>query len=72
MNDNYRKACVEVLEVLKYLDSSIYEKIPQSKIEELNNSKDSDYIFTINKNIPLYENDFLEETISILKELTDL
>lgn len=71
MSDNYRKACVEVLEILKYLDNSIYEKIPKDKIEELNYNKDSNYIFNINKNIPLYENDFMNETISILNELLD-
>lgn len=71
MSDNYRKACVEVLEILKYLDNSIYEKIPKDKIEELNYNKDSNYIFNINKNIPLYENDFMKETISILNELLD-
>ena len=69
MNDNYRKACVEVLEIIKYLDSSIYDRISKEKIEELHRDKDKNYSFTINKNIPLYENDFMDETISILKEL---
>ena len=69
MSDNYRKACVEVLEILKYLDTSIYEKIPKAKIEKLNDNKDLNYIFNINKNIPIYENNFMEETIAILKGL---
>ncbi len=72
MSENYSKACVEALEIIKYLDSSISSQIPIDKIEELNNNKDPDYYFEINKNIPLYENNFMDETIQIIKELIDL
>lgn len=72
MTSNYRKACVEVLEIIKYLDNSTYNKIPEDIIKELNTNKDSDYYFEINKNIPLYENNFMDETIIILKEILNL
>ena len=72
MSENYNRACVEALEIIKYLDSSISSRIPLDKIEELNNNRDLDYHFEINRNIPLYENNFMDETILIIKEVLDL
>ncbi len=70
MNE-YNKACVEALEIIKYLDQEIVNQIPTDKIKELNDNIDPNYHFEINKNIPLYDNDFMNETIQIIKELID-
>ena len=72
MSENYNRACVEALEIIKYLDPSISNQISIDKIEELNNNKDPDYDFEINKNIPLYDNNFMPETILIIRELLNL
>lgn len=66
---NYNKAIVEVLEIIKYLDKDIVEYLDQEKLLKLEQEKDLDYKFEINKNIPIYDNDFLPETIEILNNL---
>ncbi len=67
--DNYRKACVEVLEIVKYLDDDLLKIVDKEYIKKLEENKDLNYNFKINKNIPLYDNDFLIETFEILKKL---
>ena len=67
--NNLSQAAVEVLEIYKYLDTSLKKLITEKDLEYLNSIKDKNYIFEINKNIPLYDNDFKEETIILLINL---
>ena len=40
MNNTYRRAYTELLEILKYLPQEEYEKIPKEKIEFYEKNKD--------------------------------
>lgn len=60
---------VELLEIIKYLDEDLKKNIPEKFEDYLNSIKDNSYYFKINKNIPLFENDFSDETIEVLKVL---
>ena len=62
-------SAVELLEIIKYLDSELKKSIPENFVMYLDSIKDSSYDFEIDKNIPLFENEFLEETIEVLKKL---
>lgn len=62
-------SAVELLEIIKYLDSELKKNIPENFVMYLDSIKDSSYDFEIDKNIPLFENEFLEETIEVLKKL---
>ncbi len=66
MEDVYREAFAEVLEVLKNSNQNIIEKIPEKFITFLNENKDDNYIVKIdflNKN---WENFVKQETRAIL------
>lgn len=58
---------VELLEVIKYLDDELKNSIPQNFEIYLNRIKDNSYYFKIDKNKNLFENDFMDETIEVLK-----
>ena len=57
---------VELLEIIKYLDDELKEKIPQGFEEYLNSIKDNEYYFQIDKNKPFFDNNFMDETIEVL------
>ena len=60
-------SAVELLEIIKYLDKELKNNIPKNFETYLNKIKDNSYNFKIDKSIPLYENNFLDETIETLK-----
>lgn len=60
---------VELLEIINYLDEELKKTISPDFIDYLNSIKDDSYNFEINKNINLFENDFLDETIDVLRML---
>lgn len=60
------KCAVELLEVIKYLDNDLKKSIPEKFEEYLNSIKDNDYEFQIDKNINLFDNSFMDETVSVL------
>ena len=60
------KCAVELLEVIKYLDKKKKKMIPDNFFEYLNSIKDNDYEFKIDKNINLFYNEFMDETINVL------
>lgn len=66
MNNNYSKAYVEVLEILKYIPKEDLEKIPKDIIYTLESCADKDHIFKLDKTISFEEQDLLEETKDIL------
>lgn len=66
MENNYHKAYVEVLEVLKYIPKEDLEKVPKDIIETLETKKDTEYKYELNKNV-VFENQILmKETKAIL------
>lgn len=58
---------VELLEIIKYLDDELKNNIPQDFEKYLNSVKDDSYSFKIDKNKNLFENNFMDETIEVLK-----
>lgn len=61
------KCAVELLEVIKYLDEELKKYVTPKFEEYLNSIKDNNYFYQINKNINLFDNKFMDETINILK-----
>jgi len=66
MNNNYSKAYVEVLEILKYIPKEDLENIPQDILQTLKKSANKNYIFKINKELPFEKQVLMEETKAIL------
>lgn len=66
MNNNYSKAYVEVLEILKYVPKEDVEKIPKDILQTLEKCANKNYIFKINKELPFEKQVLMEETKSIL------
>ena len=63
------ECAVELLEIIKYLDDDLKKLIPENFENYLNSIKNPNYYFEINKNINLYENNFMDETIEILMSI---
>jgi len=63
------KCAVELLEIIKYMDDTLKEKLPEGFIEYLNSIKDNEYNFEIDKNKIFFDNNFLDETIEVLMNL---
>lgn len=63
------ESAVELLEIIKYLDDDLKKLIPEGFEKYLNSIKNPNYYFEINKNINLYENNFMDETIEILMSI---
>lgn len=62
----YSKAFVELYEIIKKLNNTQREKIPEDFIEYINNNKDSNYIFNVDCTKGLYEQDCMVETKALL------
>lgn len=69
INNKYSKAYTEVLEIIKYFPKKEYEKIPVEKIEFYKKNKDNDYVFKINPQIDLSEQNISEEANAIIVNL---
>ena len=69
INTIYAKAYTEVLEIIKYFPEEEYNKIPEEKIEFYKNNMDKDYIFTINPEIDLSEQNISPEANAIIVNL---
>lgn len=66
MENKYNKAYVEVLEVLKYIPKEDFEKVPKDIIETLENKKDMEYKYELNKNVAFENQILMQETKAIL------
>ena len=67
MTVTYSMACTEVLAILQYyLSESELNKIPKEKIDFLENNKDQNYKYEINKNLPLERQNISEVANSII------
>jgi len=64
--DNFRKACTEVCQILKFLDITYINSIPKKLINFLNENKDNEYIKEINPEDSLENQNLLQETIDLL------
>ena len=69
MSNKISKAYSEVYEILQLLDNEFISKLPKKFIEFIENEKDNEYTININPNIPLEEQDLLEDTVNILAML---
>ena len=73
LNKTYEKAYAEILEIIKYLPSKEYNKIPRENIDFFENNKDNTHIFQYNPTKTLSEQNVLRETnaliISMFKDL---
>lgn len=69
VNDRYRKAYTEVLEILSHFPSNEYSKIPSERIEFYKKNMDKDYIYKINPEKALSEQDISIEANAILVSL---
>src|SRR5699024_2605968 len=56
----------EVYEILRYLSKDNFNKIPKEIIEYINENRNKEYVWNIDKNKKLYEQDLDENTIAIL------
>ena len=65
----YKKAHVELYEVIKRLSQEELEKIPQNFIDNLKNSLDTEYEWNYDDQKSLEEQDFLVETKALLVEM---
>lgn len=66
---NDTKAFAETLFIINCLPYNEQSKIPKKLIEFLNKNKNNDYIININPNIGLENQNLLEETKELLKEI---
>ena len=66
MDDKYTVAYSEVLEILKYIPSEYYNKIPKSKIELFERYANSKYIFNYNPSKTLEEQNVSNITKGII------
>ena len=69
INSTYAKAYKEVLEIIRYFPEEEYAKIPKEKIEFYKNNMDKDYVFTINPEIDLSEQNISSEANAIIVNL---
>lgn len=69
MENIYRKAYKEVIEILKYLPKEKVDLIPKEMIEMFKSKQDESYIFEIDSSKSFGEQDLLEETKAILANI---
>lgn len=66
LNENYSKACKELVEIFKYIPAAYYAKIDNSFIDQINKFANMNYEFSIGINDNLSDIQLLEETKDIL------
>ena len=66
LESNYKKALVEVEQILNELDEDSYNKIPQKFIQMMRTQKDRKYKPNMSFSVPLKEQSLLKETKAIL------
>lgn len=69
MKKEHKEAYVEVLEVLKHMDSKYVEKIPKKLREFFEKNCSREYSFYLNPDIPFEEQELKRNTICILAML---
>lgn len=69
VDNNYRKAFVEVDAVLNCLNANAYNKIPLNVINAIRDNKDENYQYEYDEKIEYYKWNFMNETKAILYNL---
>lgn len=69
VDNNYRKAFVEVDAVLNCLNANDYNKIPISVINAIKDNKDENYQYEYDEKLEYYKWNFMMETKAILYNL---
>ena len=69
MTNTYAKAYTEVIEILSHFSDEEYEKIPRERIEYYENNMDKDYIFNIDPDKELSEQNISQEANAIMISL---
>lgn len=69
INSTYAKAYKEVIEILNHFPKEEYNKIPKEKIEFYKNNMDKDYIFSIDPEIDLSQQNISKEANAIIINL---
>ena len=65
----YKKAYVELLELIKNLSKQEQNKIPKQIIDYLEKNKDTNYIFRIDENKEILEQEYMVETKALIVKL---
>lgn len=65
----YKKAYVELLQLINNLSIQEQNKIPSNFISYLEKNKDENYIFKINKNKGILEQEYMTETKALIVKL---
>ena len=68
-NIKYKKAYVELNEILKYLSNEQRDKISPNFINNISNNMDKDYKFTFDESKGIFEQNLMVETEALLVEL---
>ena len=66
MISTHSKACTEALAIIDCLSDEEYNKIPIEKLRYLEKNSDSSYLFSIDSDVDLLEQNVLDETYAIL------
>ena len=69
MSQIYKNSLSEVYEILQYLEEKSYNKIPNKILKMIENNRNKQYEFFLDRTIPLKEQIILEETKQILFEI---
>lgn len=69
MTTERMEAYVEVIEVLKYMDDKYVDKIPKKLRDFFEENSSKDYVFHLNTNKPLNEQNLKQKTLCILEML---
>lgn len=68
-SDTYKKAYVELCELIKWLPDDEQKKIPQTVIENLREDMNNNYVFNIKKDKDITQQNFMTETKALFVEL---
>ncbi|MCL2382848.1 MAG: hypothetical protein FWC79_01425 [Oscillospiraceae bacterium] len=66
MNDRTKSAYAEVVTIINLLDVNFRDKIPSKLMEVFENEKDPNHVKEIDPDVPLEEQNLLQETIDVL------
>lgn len=66
MSENMGKVYAEVYSILNFIDEYYVNKISTKFIEYIYKKKDNNYVPDIDMNIPIEEQELLEDTVSVL------
>ena len=69
MNNKYAKAYTEVIEIISHFSDEEYSRIPKEKIEYYEENRDKNYIFKLDPNVDLSEQNISREANAILVSL---